>query len=402
MSNVAEQQVREEAIDELLTRGVEAIYPSADSLREKLGSGERLSLYLGIDPTGPLHLGHMVVLSKLAEFQALGHQVILLIGDFTAMIGDPTDKTATRRSLSREEVRANQERYRAEAGRCIDFEGDNPAQIRFNSEWHDALTFERVLELASHLTVDQLLKRDMFERRSAEGKPIYLHEFLYPLMQGYDSVALEVDGEIGASDQTFNMLIGRTLEKQLLGREKFVLTTKLLTDPSGRKMSKSEGNVIWLSDTPDEQFGKVMRWPDTMIRSGFELCTRVPQQELAAIGDELSGGANPRDVKLRLARAIVARLSGDDVAAAAEANFRATFSEGEAPTDAPEITTEAGEMITDLLARSGLVASKAEARRLIESGAVETAAGERIEDPRAEAPRNTTLRIGKHRFLRIM
>ncbi|MDZ4284967.1 MAG: tyrosine--tRNA ligase, partial [Patescibacteria group bacterium] len=350
---------------------------------------------------GALHLGHVVVLGKLAAFQKLGHRVILLIGDFTAMIGDPTDKTATRRSLSREEVRVNQERYLAGAALFLHFDGENPAELRRNSEWHDTLTFERVLEIASHLTVDQLLKRDMFERRSAGGKPIYLHEFLYPLMQGYDGVALEVDGEIGASDQTFNMLVGRTLEKQLLGREKFVLTTKLLTDPTGRKMSKSEGNVIWLSDTSDEQFGKVMRWPDTMIVPGFELCTELAYEELHTIQDELQGGANPRDLKLRLAREVTARLSGEEAAHEAEARFLATFSGGEAPEDMPEIAAKENEALIDVLARSSLVASKTEARRLIESGAVETAAGERLTDPRAVAPRGGVLRIGKRRFLRI-
>ena len=394
-------QDTERAIAELLTRGVEDLYPSAEYLREKLESGASLSLYLGIDPTGPLHLGHVVVLGKLAAFQKLGHRVILLIGDFTAMIGDPTDKTATRRALSREEVGVNQKRYRAEAARFLRFDGENPAELRRNSEWHDTLTFERVLELASYLTVDQLLKRDMFERRSAEGKPIYLHEFLYPLMQGFDSVALEVDGEIGASDQTFNMLVGRTLEKQLLGREKFVLTTKLLTDPSGRKMSKSEGNVIWLSDTPDEQFGKVMRWRDGMIIPGFELCTEVAREEIDRIQAELQGGANPRDSKLLLARAITARLSGEREAAEAEARFLATFTEGETPEDAPEISATESETLLDLLARSGLVASKSEARRLIESGAVETAAGERLTDPRASALQGGVLRIGKRRFLKI-
>ncbi len=395
------QHDRQAAITELLTRGVEALYPSAEYLRERLESDVPLSLYLGIDPTGPLHLGHVVVLGKLAAFQKLGHRVILLIGDFTAMIGDPTDKTATRHSLSREEVRVNQGRYCAEAARFLRFDGENPAEVRSNSEWHDTLTFERVLELASHLTVDQLLKRDMFERRSRERKPIYLHEFLYPLMQGYDSVALEVDGEIGASDQTFNMLVGRTLEKQLLGREKFVLTTKLLTDPAGRKMSKSEGNVIWLSDTPDEQFGKVMRWPDTMIVPGFELCTELALEEIEAIRNELLGGANPRDIKLRLARAITARLSDEEAAREAETRFLATFTEGEMPEDAPEIAPEDGETALDVLARSGLVSSKNEARRLIESGAVETDAGERLTNPQASAPRSSVLRIGKRRFLKI-
>ena len=214
---------------------MEHVYPSRDVLRERLVHGPPLTVYLGIDPTADfIHMGHALMLKKLAELQRLGHHVVMLIGDFTAMIGDPTDKTATRTKLTREQVKENCQRYKDQASRILSFEGDNPAELRFNSEWLSKMSFADVVELASHFTVQQMMERDMFEKRMQEGKPIHLHEFLYPLMQGYDSVAMDVDLEVGGNDQTFNMLAGRTLMREIKQKEKFVLTGRLLADASGK------------------------------------------------------------------------------------------------------------------------------------------------------------------------
>jgi tyrosyl-tRNA synthetase len=236
---------------ELLERGVSAIYPSREFLEKKINSGKKLTLYLGIDPTGPtLHLGHFIQLKKMAEFQKAGHQIIILIGDFTAMIGDPTDKKSTRQPLSRKQVLNNLKDYKKQISKIISFKGKNKAKIRFNSKWLKKMNFENVLSLASNMTVQQMLERDMFKKRMDEGRPVSIHEFLYPLMQGYDSVVMDVDGEVGGNDQTFNMLCGRDLMKTLKNKEKFVVTTKLLEDNQGQKMGKTEGNMVALSDNP--------------------------------------------------------------------------------------------------------------------------------------------------------
>ncbi|HEY4494564.1 MAG TPA: tyrosine--tRNA ligase, partial [Candidatus Paceibacterota bacterium] len=248
----------EKKIDEFLKRGVENIFPNKDFLKARLIKGERMTFYLGIDPTGPsIHLGHLIPLKKLSELQKLGHNIILLIGDFTAMIGDPTDKTSARKKLTREEILKNCEGYKKQVSKIISFSGSNKATLRFNSEWLSKLTFSELLDIASHITYAQTVKRSMFQQRIEEGKDLFLHEFMYPMMQGYDSVAMDVDGEIGGNDQTFNMLMGRDLMKSLKNKEKFVLATKLLTDSEGKKMGKTEGNMISLDQTAENMFGKV-------------------------------------------------------------------------------------------------------------------------------------------------
>ena len=271
----------EENIKQILSRGIENIFPNKEFLESKLLKGDKITIYLGIDPTGPtLHLGHIIPLRKLAEFQRMGHQIILLIGDFTGMIGDPTDKTATRKRLSREQIMDNCKRYKKQASKFISFSGDNKALLKFNSKWLAKMSFEEVLELTSLMTVEQMLKRDMFEKRMEESKPIYIHEFLYPIMQGYDSVAMDVDAEIGGNDQTFNMLVGRDLMKKLKDKEKFVITTKLIVDSEGKKMGKTEGNMVSMDQSPDDIFGKVMSWNDNLILSGFELCTDIDIEKI--------------------------------------------------------------------------------------------------------------------------
>jgi tyrosyl-tRNA synthetase len=247
---------KNQKIKEVLERGVENIYPNKDALEKVLKSGKKLRIYHGIDPTGPsLHLGHVVQLLKLKQFQELGHQIIILIGDFTAMIGDPTDKSATRKQLSKEQVLENAKDYKKQIGRIMDLK---KIEFRYNSEWLSKLDFKQLIELSSNFTAQQTLARDMFKKRISAGKDLYLHEFLYPMMQAYDSVVLDVDLETGGSDQMFNMLAGRTLMKKLKGKEKFVLTTKLLEDQSGTKMGKTTGNMVSLNDEPTEMYGKVM------------------------------------------------------------------------------------------------------------------------------------------------
>ncbi len=363
--------MNEEQIRGIVERGVAQIYPKSDMLTSALKEGKRLRVYLGIDPTGKhLHIGHAIALRKLRAFQDLGHEVILLLGSFTAMIGDPTDKSAVRTQLTREEVLENAKMYKEQASRILAFEGENPAQIRFNDEWLGAMSFGDVLELASHFTVQQMIERDMFQRRIEEEKPIFVHEFMYPMMQGYDSVALDVDVEIGGSDQIFNMLAGRTLLKQLKGKEKIVLATRLLTNDEGRKMSKSEGGFIALSDAPEEMYGKIMAMDDSMIVPYFELATDLAEEDLVAIKRELEEGVNPRDVKARLAREIVRLYAGERYVEQAEAHFDSVFRKGELPEDMPELRINIGATITDALVASGLCVSKTDARRQIEQGAV--------------------------------
>ena len=291
--------VNKEEINNLLSRGVENIFPNREFLEAKLNKKEKLTIYLGIDPTGKnLHLGHIIPLRKLSEFQKLGHQIILLIGDFTARIGDPTDKTATRKKLTTEQVAENLKEYKKQVSKFISFSGENKALLKFNSKWLAKRTFEEIIELTSLITVDQMLKRDMFVRRMEENKPIYIHEFLYPVMQGYDSVAMDVDGEVGGNDQTFNMLVGRDFMKKIKNKEKFVIATKLLTDPEGKKMGKTEDNMVSLDQGPDDIFGKIMSWNDNLIMPGFELCTDINTEEVLRIN-------NPKEQKILLAKEIV-------------------------------------------------------------------------------------------------
>ena len=352
-------------IEELLSRGVENIYPKKEFLEAQLKSGKQLTLYTGYDPTAPtLHIGHGITMLKLRQFQELGHKVIMLIGDFTGMIGDPTDKGSARQKLTRKQVLENCKNYQKQASAILDFSGRNAVQVKYNSKWLGKMNMEAMLELSSNITVDQLLERDMFEKRRAEGKPIYLHEFLYPLMQGYDSVAMDVDGEVGGNDQTFNMLVGRDLQKIYNKKEKFVLTTKLLVDASGKKMGKTEGNMVAFSDSPEDMFGKVMSWTDGMIKNGFELCTTMPTNE---IEKRLKETQNPRDQKLLLGYEIVKTFLGESEALKAQQNFIRKFSNKETPDEMPELKPSAMDILT-VLVEAKICTSKSEARRVVEQG----------------------------------
>jgi len=365
-------------------------------------SGERQTIYWGIDPTGPsIHIGHAIPLRKLAEFQKLGHKIIFLIGDFTATIGDP-DKLAVRKPLTRREVLNNARDYKKQASRFINF-GWGGAEFRYNSNWLRKMTLEKVLELASKMTVDQMMKRDMFQERVKQGRPVYIHEFMYPLMQGYDSVVLNVDGEIGGNDQIFNMLAGRDLVKEALGKEKFVIATKLLVDPAGVKMGKTMGNMLSLKDTPDEMFGKVMSWTDGMIIPGFELCTNVSLEEIEKMKQEFLSGANPRDIKVRLAKEIVTIYNSKEEANKAEENFVKTFKDGGVPEKIEEVMATNGEALADISVRANTVKSKGEFRRLVLEGAVSNIeTNDKITDPNFKVISTSIFKIGKRRFLKVI
>lgn len=391
----------ERKIKDLLTRGVENIFVK-DELEKKLLSGKKLTVYLGIDPTGPtLHMGHMIPIKKLREFQELGHQVILLMGDFTAMIGDPTDKSAARVQLTRKQVLNNLKKYKKQASKFLRFEGRNKALFKFNSKWLGKMSFADVLQLASHMTVDQMLKRDMFERRMEEGKPIFIHEFMYPLMQGYDSVAMKVDVEVGGNDQTFNMLTGRTLSSQILKKEKAVIAMKLLVDNSGKKMGKTDGNAISFEDSPEQMFGKVMSWSDGMIVNGFELCTFVPMGEIEQIDKDLKNGNNPKDAKMLLAFKITEAFYGDKKAEQAKQDWITKFEKHEIPDDMEKAKISGN--LGDTLVAAGVVKSKSDFRRLVTEGAItELESDTKVTDPYFEPSPGQKFKVGKKRFVEII
>lgn len=391
-------------IEEILSRSVDTVYPDADQLREALSSGKQLKVYVGIDPTADyVHLGHATNYLLLERLHNLGHKIVVLVGDFTAMIGDPTDKMSARVRLTREEIEKNLATFKEQIGKILPFEDKrNPIEFKFNSAWLKDLNFEKLADLASSFTVQQMLERDMFEKRIREQKPLYVHEFFYPLMQGYDSVALDVDLEVGGTDQTFNMLAGRTLVKRYLGREKFVITTTLLENPAtGEKMmSKSAGTGIGLNETPDQMFGKVMALPDEGIIQVFVDCTRLPLPEVEEKYERLNGGENPKNLKLELAEEIVRTYHDDSAAKAARESWIATFSEGGTPDEIPEHSVKSGTPLIEALVDAGLASSKTDVRRLIENGAIsDLDAGGKIGDALLPIESDLRLKVGKHRFV---
>ena len=354
-------------IEEVITRGVEKNYPSDEFLREKLKKGKQLKIYLGIDPTGPtLHMGHMVVLKKLAQLQKLGHKIILLIGDFTATIGDP-DKASAREPLTRQQVMDNQKLYKEQASILLDFDGENPAEFKYNSEWLGKMNFEDVLNLASKVTVQQILERDMLKKRFNEGKPIYVHEFMYPLMVAQDSLVMDVDGEVGGNDQTFNMLVGRDLQKKVQNKDKFVIPMKLLVDNSGAKMGKTTGNMLSFIDTPDEKFGKIMSWTDGMLELGFELLT---DENMDEVRKRINSDENPKNIKKDLALKIVEIFNNKEEAEKAWKNWETQFSDKKIPENLEEFDFSEGVKILDVLKETGLISSNKEGKRKIDEGAV--------------------------------
>ena len=386
-------------IDELLTRGVDRIYPSKEALEQILRSGKKIKLYQGFDPTGAkLHIGHMVGFRKHRQWQDLGHEVIFLIGDGTGEAGDPTGKKKTREKFfTSEELRENAKGYLAQASKVVRFDGPNPIKIMYNGDWLNKLTKTDILNIAEHFSLQQLLERDMFQERMKAGEEINMREFLYPLLQGYDSVAMEVDLELGGSDQTFNMLCGRKLLKIMKGKDKFVMTTPLLADSKGVKIGKSEGNVIGLTDEPNDLFGKIMSLGDEAIIPMFTLLTDTPLTEI----DSFDLKKDPMALKKRVARIIVSSLHSEAAAEEAENNFSNTFQKRQIPGETEEIKGQGGLGAT--LVSKKIVASLSEWRRLVLEGAVKKLGEkkeEKITDFKIVASPGV-YKIGKHRFVKI-
>jgi len=389
-------------IEEILTRRVQDVV-KADELKNWLTSGKKIRLYLGVDPSGfKLHLGHAVVLQKLKEFQQAGHEVILLIGDFTGMIGDPTDRDAARKPLTRKDVLKNAKDYQTQAARILNFKGKNAVKIKYNSKWLDKIDFTDLIPLASNFTVQQLLERDMFQKRIKSDKPIHLHEFLYPLMQGYDSVAMDVDLEVGGNDQLFNMLAGRTLMQKMKKKTKAVLTCPLLLGLDGRKMSKTYNNTIDLDESANEMFGKIMSMNDELIVNYFELATDEPKEVLDKVKKDLEAGANPRDLKVQLAKAVITMYHDGKQAEEAELEFNKVFKDKNKPTDIPEVENPGKVVLINFMVGNDLTDSKNNARRLIEQNAV-SLNDKKISDKAAEIEFNAgdILQVGKRKFIKI-
>jgi tyrosyl-tRNA synthetase len=393
---------------ETLLRGCDAVYTTAE-LEQRLAAGKRLRVKLGMDPTAPdLTLGHTVVLRKLRQFQNLGHKAVLIIGDYTAMIGDPTGRSKTRPILTREDVETNARTYLAQAGKVLDL-SDDKLEVRHNSEWLTPLTCADVLELMSQMTVARMLERDTFAKRQAEDKEIYLHELLYPLMQASDSVAIEADVELGGTDQTFNNLCGRDLQRNAGQPPQIVMVLPLLVGTDGReKMSKSVGNYIAVTDSPSDMFGKVMRIPDELMRSYFELLTDVPESEVAELTD--TARCNPRDTKEALAKTIITQYHSKDAANAAADEFRRVHGGGGGglPDEIPNVTLPAetlqdGRVVPiDLILHCGFEKSRSEARRIVAERGIRLN-GNVVEDAQEPIQVQTgdILQRGKRRFVRL-
>jgi len=397
---------KEKIINELLERSIFSILPSKDALKKKLLNGKRLKIYIGADATGPeLHIGHATNFMLLEKLRKLGHEVIVLFGDFTAMIGDPSLKERARTAFSSEVIKKNLKTWKKQISPILSFtDKKNPAKIMQNSTWLSKLNFDDILKLASSFTVQHMIERDMFEKRIKEGKPVYLHEFLYPLMQGYDSVAMDIDIEIGGSDQIFNMLAGRTLQKKYNNKEKFIIATTLLENPkTGKKlMNKSEGGYIALSDSPNDMYGKTMALPDETIIQVFTDATLLSLSDIEQIKKELEAGINPRDIKMKLALELVALYYGKKKAEHAQKNFIGAFQKKEFPNNAPEITVKHGVLLKDVMMKENIVSSHSDLRRLIEAGAVkDVASNKKVHALDFQIINNMDIKVGKRKFLKI-
>jgi len=385
-------------IDELLNRGVEKIYPTKEALEKVLRSGKKIKLYQGFDPSmANLHLGNMVGVLKLKQFQDLGHQVIFLVGDFTGVIGDPTDKSAARKPLTREQVLKNSQTWKEQAGRILTFKGKNPAKLLYNSQWGDKVSFKDLIKITSHFTVQQMLERDFFQRRLKANKPIHLHEFLYPVAQAIDCVEMEVDLEMGGSDQIFNMLAGRTLMKALKGKEKFVFATKLLVDSKGEKVGKTAGNALFLNASAHDMFGGVMSFPDETIIPGFELLTQMPMEEIKEMEKALQKGKNPMVLKKKLAFEITKMLYSEIEAEKAQEEFKRVYQKNIFPEKVEP--SPPANSLTDFLIAKGYTSS--EAKRLIDQGAVDIN-GATVKDRYMEVNVGDKIKVGKKTFYEVV
>jgi tyrosyl-tRNA synthetase len=387
-----------------IKRGCEEVLLE-EELVAKLKEGKPLKVKAGFDPTAPdLHLGHTVLINKLRTFQQLGHEVIFLIGDFTGMIGDPTGKNVTRKPLTREDVLANAKTYQEQVFKILD-----PAKTRiaFNSEWMEQLGAAGMIKLAARQTVARMLERDDFKKRYANNQSIAIHEFLYPLVQGWDSVALQADIEMGGTDQRFNLLMGRELQKDEGQRPQTVIMVPLLEGLDGvQKMSKSLGNYIGITDSPTEMFGKMMSISDDLMWRYYDLLSFRPLAELAELKQQAAAGRNPRDIKIELAKEIIARFHDEAAAEAAHADFTQRFSKNALPDDIPELTltlTTDSIAISQLLKEAGLVESTSEAMRMIKQGAVKLNGDEKVENSKLEFAKgsSTIFQVGKRKFAKV-
>lgn len=375
-----------------------------DELVVKLKEGKPLKIKAGFDPTAPdLHLGHTVLINKLRTFQQLGHEVIFLIGDFTGMIGDPTGKNITRKPLTKEDVLANAETYKEQVFKILD---PKLTTIRFNSEWMEQLGAAGMIKLAANQTVARMLERDDFKKRYANGQPIAIHEFLYPLVQGWDSVALKADIELGGTDQRFNLLMGRELQKSEGQRQQTVLMMPLLEGLDGvQKMSKSLGNYIGITDAPNDMFGKIMSISDDLMWRYYELLSFLPKEVITQFKQDVADGKNPRDIKIDLAKELIARFHSSEQAEAAHQEFIQRFQKNAIPDEMPEFTLLLGSeglAVANVLKEAGLVASTSEAMRMIKQGAVKQD-GEKVEDSRLvfNTAAEYVFQVGKRKFARV-
>ncbi len=380
-------------IDEVLTRGVTNIIPNKQKLSELLKSGKKLNVYLGVDPTAThIHIGNAVPLRKLQQFVELGHNVIFLIGDFTALIGDTADKESERPILTYEQIKENFKTYKEQASKILDF---SKVKVKFNSEWLDKLSFRDIVKLCQHFSVGDFVGRELIRKRLNENKRVALHEVLYPVMQGYDSYFFDTDVQIGGADQTFNMQAGRVLQKDFRDKESFVVVTGYLEGTDGRKMSKSWGNAIWVDENPNEMFGKVMSVRDDLMITYFTLATNLSEREIAEKEKRLKDGENPITIKRELAFEIVAELHSKKDAEKAQENFEKTFQE-KAPEYEDEIKNK-GSLVDTL---EQVVGSKSEAKRFIKQGGVDVN-GVKIVDLEHELTVGDKINLGKRRFLKV-
>ncbi|GAA0379959.1 tyrosine--tRNA ligase [Bacillus horti] len=402
-----EQQKEVDRQLEVLKRGVVEIVPEED-LRKKIEksilTGKPLKIKLGLDPTAPdIHIGHTVVINKLRQFQDFGHTVQLLMGDFTARVGDPTGKSETRKQLTEENVLENAKTYVQQYGKILDM---SKTELHYNSKWLSSLNFSDVVNLAATMTVARMLERDDFSKRYTNNQPISIHEFFYPLMQGYDSVALECDIELGGTDQKFNLLMGRHLQKEYNKPQQVAIMTPLLEGLDGvNKMSKSLGNYIGIDEEPNQIYGKAMSIPDELMLKYFELTTPISVEEIKELEEGIQSGAvHPRDAKMKLARTLVELYHDGQAAEQAEAHFKTVFQQRALPTDIPEAdwTGEAEVKIVDLIAELGLVPSKGEGRRMVQQGAVKIDE-QKIEDLNQEisVASGMIIQVGKRKFAKI-
>ena len=388
-------------ISELLTRGVANIVPGKSELEKVLRTDKKLNIYLGIDPTSVnIHLGHTVPLRKLRILVGLGHHVTFLIGDFTALIGDTSDKDSERPVLTYEQIETNFQTYKAQASKILDF---SEVKAAHNSEWLKKLTFEDVVKLTRHFTLNDFISRELIKTRLGEGKSISLPEVLYPVMQGYDSWYMDTDVQIGGTDQTFNMQAGRTLQKNLRHKESFVLSTVFLEGTDGRKMSKSWGNAIWLTDEPNDMYGKVMRLKDELIIQYFTLATNTPLPDIEKVKSRLDSGENPMNLKKELAHVIVSELHDSNHANTAQDFFETSVQNRQTPGDIPVLRFSElkSPNILDVLVASGISKSNSAARRLIDQGGVRLD-NQKVSDYKLEIQNNQTLSSGSHRHVKII